>query len=52
MDTKGDLLLALSYNPQMKILKGLILKATNLKKQDIVGLAGMDVTAHTVRHSY
>ena len=38
--SKGDLLLALSYDASHSILKGLVLKATNLKKQDVIGLAG------------
>ena len=36
---KGNLLLSLSYDSVT--IKGLILKAANLKKQDIIGLAGL-----------
>ena len=39
-DSQGDLLVALTYSPKLGSLKGVVLKATNLKKQDIVGLAG------------
>ena len=41
MVTRGDLLISLKYNPAAKTLEGLLLKATNLQKQDIVGLAGI-----------
>ena len=34
------MLLSLMYNPGAKRLQGFLLKATNLQKQDIVGLAG------------
>ena len=36
----GRILLSLSYDPQQAVLKGVVLKATDLKKQDVVGLAG------------
>ena len=39
-DSQGDLLLALSYEYNPPCLKGVLLKATNLKKQDFLGLAG------------
>ena len=34
------MLIALSYDPHLFLLKGVVLKATNLKKHDLVGLAG------------
>jgi synaptotagmin-1 len=37
--SRGDLLLSLTHNPSTQKLQGLLLKATNLQKQDIVGLA-------------
>ena len=40
MVSRGDLLISLTYNPAVKRLHGLLLKATNLQKQDVVGLAG------------
>lgn len=40
MVTRGDLLISLKHNPATKKLEGFLLKATNLQKQDIVGLAG------------
>ena len=40
----GRLLLSLSYDPQKALLKGVVLKATDLKKQDVVGLAGKYVS--------
>ena len=41
MVTKGDLLISLKYNTAEKTLEGLLLKATNLQKQDRFGLAGI-----------
>ena len=40
-ETKGDLLLSLNYVPDRGVIQGMVLKATNLRKQDIIGLAGM-----------
>ena len=39
---KGKVLVTLSYDPQLSLLKGIVLKAADLKKQDIVGQAGSD----------
>ena len=44
MGTKGDLLISLKYNTAEKTLEGLLLKATNLQKQDIIGLASITCT--------
>lgn len=33
-------MLALSYDLTLSSIKGVVLKATNLKKQDVIGLAG------------
>lgn len=38
--SKGNLLISLKYVPQQEQIKGVVLKATNLEKQDIVGSAG------------
>ena len=38
---RGDMLLSLLYNPVANVLQGILLNATNLQKQDIVGLAGI-----------
>ena len=38
--SKGDLLVSLAYYPTTNQLKGIVLKATNLKKMDIIGKAG------------
>jgi len=39
-DSEGDLCISLTYYPKESILKGVILKATNLKRHDLSGLAG------------
>lgn len=40
LESKGDLYISLSYYPMESILKGVILKATNLTVQGVSGLAG------------
>ena len=37
---RGKMLLSLSYDPHRSLLKGIVLKAADLKKQDILGQAG------------
>ena len=39
-NSRGDLHISLSYYPKESVLKGVILKATNLKKDTISELAG------------
>lgn len=39
-ETCGNILLSLRYVPHASEVRGIILKATNLKKQDITGFAG------------
>ena len=39
-DSKGDILISLEYLPKQCVLEGMILKVTNLEKQDVSGLAG------------
>jgi len=39
-DSKGDLLFSLTYQPANSTIRGILLKATNLQKQDITGTAG------------
>ena len=34
------MLLSLSYDPHQSLLKGIVLRAADLKKQDILGQAG------------
>ena len=38
---KGDIHIALVYKPEQCVLNGMILKVTNLEKQDVSGLAGL-----------
>ena len=38
---KGDIHIALAYKPEQDVLNGMILKVTNLEKQDVSGLAGL-----------
>ncbi len=38
--SRGDLLVSLNYDPGLNIIQGVIVKATNLQKQDLTGLAG------------
>ena len=40
LESEGDFHLSLSYYPTESILKGVILKATNLTVQGVSGLAG------------
>ena len=37
----GDLLFSLTYSEERRVINGIILKATNLRKADIWGLAGI-----------
>ena len=46
----GDLLFSLTYSADRKVLNGIILKATNLRKADIWGLAGN--VCITTSHGY
>ena len=38
--TNGDIQIILRYNPSLSELSGLVVKATNLKKMDVIGLSG------------
>ena len=40
-ESKGDILISLAYNSKRCVLDGMILKVTNLEKQDVSGLAGL-----------
>ena len=44
---RGDMLLSLLYNPVANVLQGILLKATNLRRQNIVGLAGIHGLLHS-----
>lgn len=39
VDSKGDLLFSITYKPATNVLQGIILKATNLQRQDLTGSA-------------
>ena len=41
------MLLSLSFDPQHSLLKGIVLKAADLKKQDIIGQAG-NIQLHNI----
>ena len=45
---RGKLLLSLSFDPQRSLLKGIVLKAADLKKQDIIGQAGNNTLIHNI----
>ena len=38
-ETNGDIQVALRYNPTMNIMIGIVIKATGLKKKDMIGLS-------------
>ena len=42
-ESKGDILISLEYLPKQYVLDGMILKVTNLEKQDVSGLAGLKI---------
>ena len=42
-ESKGDILISLEYLPKQCVLDGMILKVTNLEKQDVSGLAGLKI---------
>ena len=42
-ESKGDILISLEYQPKQCVLDGMILKVTNLEKQDVSGLAGLKI---------
>lgn len=46
--SKGNLLLSLTYQPKRHLMHAIILKATNLKKQDVIGLADPYVKVYLV----
>jgi len=45
-ESKGDILISLAYNSKQCALDGMILKVTNLEKQDISGLAGLSFNSN------
>lgn len=42
-DSRGELLLSLTYWPDMGILEGVIMEAVNLTKADVFGLSGLQI---------
>jgi len=47
-DSKGDLLFSLTYLPTNRTIQGILLKATNLQKQDITGTSDPYVKVYVV----
>ena len=46
MQTKpkfGNIQLTLQYNPTMNVMSGILIKATGLKRMDVIGLSGVCV---------
>ena len=39
--TNGDIQVTLRYNPTMNVMSGILIKATGLKRMDIIGLSGV-----------
>ena len=50
-ESKGDILISLAYNSKRCTLDGMILKVTNLEKQDVSGLAGLSFNLYLMKCS-